>query len=123
MASKPAGISKNASRQAGETYVYQPVPAEKAAKALADAAKIPLDSITATSYVRNTVVIRNEYTTIGSTVKRKALNKRMMPGNSIWLSFPGEQDTSALFAKENPVLVDSWFDGYATNLVIGFTKA
>ncbi|NJL57786.1 hypothetical protein HC928_23640 [bacterium] len=68
------------------------------------------------------MVIRNQYTTTGSTVKRKAVNKRMMPGNSIWLSFPGEQDTAPLFAAGNPVLVDRWFDGYATNLVVGYTK-
>ncbi|NJL57785.1 hypothetical protein HC928_23635 [bacterium] len=49
-----AKISKNASRQAAEVYAYQPVPAEKAAKALSDAVKVPMENIAATSYSRNT---------------------------------------------------------------------
>jgi hypothetical protein len=115
-------LSKNASRQAGETYTYQSIPAEKAAKSLADLLKIPVDQIATTSYARNTVVIRNQYATQGNVVKRAGVTKRMMPGNAVWLSYPGESDHSAFFANGNPVLIEQWFDGRMTNLVIGYTR-
>lgn len=114
--------SKNASRQAGETYIYQAVPADKAAKSLADALKIPIDSIASTAYTRNTVVIRNQYATRGSTVKRVGVTKRMMPGNTIWISYPGEASADALFTNSGPTLIDRWFDGHMTNLLIGYTR-
>lgn len=121
-AAAPAATSKNASKQAGETYIYKPVPAEKAAQEFSKAMNIPTNDVIAVAYSRNTVVINKVSRIEGNVLKQKKGVKRMMPGNSIWLSYPGSTDDSAFFADGSIALIDRWADDTMTHLVIGYSR-